>query len=32
MTCPQQPIDFQGSEEIRAPTVITNVITNKSVE
>ncbi|CAD8201824.1 unnamed protein product [Paramecium octaurelia] len=32
MTFPQQPRDFQGSEDLRAPTIITNLISNKSQE
>ncbi|CAD8203677.1 unnamed protein product [Paramecium octaurelia] len=32
MTFPQQPRDCQGSEEIKAPTIITNMISNKSQE
>ncbi|CAD8110562.1 unnamed protein product [Paramecium sonneborni] len=32
MTFPQQPRDFQASEDLRAPTIITNMISNKSQE
>ncbi|CAK60077.1 unnamed protein product (macronuclear) [Paramecium tetraurelia] len=32
MTFPQQPRDCQGSEEIKAPTIITNLLSNKSQE
>ncbi|CAD8179493.1 unnamed protein product [Paramecium pentaurelia] len=31
-TFPQQPVDCQGSEDFMAPTILSNIISNKSVE